>query len=57
MCELVGLQVISLKRVRIGKITPRELPEGKWRVLEDPESFWRKGLRFLNILVKSKAHV
>src|SRR5262249_2015291 len=39
MCELVGLQVISLKRVRIGKITLGDLPEGKWRVLEDSESF------------------
>lgn len=33
MCELVGLQVIGLKRVRIGKILLGDLPEGKWRFL------------------------
>jgi 23S rRNA pseudouridine2604 synthase len=31
MCELVGLKVISLKRVRIGAIRLGSLPEGKWR--------------------------
>ena len=31
MCELVGLQVIGLKRVRIGKLKLGDLPEGKWR--------------------------
>ncbi len=39
MCELVGLLVISLKRVRIGKVLLGDLPEGKWRVLDASESF------------------
>ncbi len=37
MCELVGLRVIALKRVRIGAITLSNLPEGKWRFLGDDE--------------------
>lgn len=37
MCELVGLKVSGLKRVRIGKITLGNLPEGKWRFLEPEE--------------------
>lgn len=39
MCELVGLQVIGLKRVRIGKVRLGDLPEGKWRILGPSESF------------------
>lgn len=37
MCELVGLQVKGLKRVRIGKLRLGKLPEGKWRFLEPGE--------------------
>ena len=33
MCDLVGLTVTGLKRVRIGKIKLGNLPEGKWRFL------------------------
>lgn len=39
MCELVGLQVTGLKRVRIGRIRLADLPEGKWRYLGHEESF------------------
>lgn len=39
MCELVGLNVIGLKRVRIGQIRLADLPEGKWRYLGRNESF------------------
>jgi 23S rRNA pseudouridine2604 synthase len=39
MCELVGLKVTGLKRVRIGKIKLGDLPVGKWRYLRDGESF------------------
>jgi len=39
MCEAVGLTVIGLKRVRIGKIRLGNLPEGKWRYLSDTETF------------------
>jgi 23S rRNA pseudouridine2604 synthase len=38
MCELVGLRVTGLKRVRIGTIRLGSLPEGKWRFLESDES-------------------
>jgi 23S rRNA pseudouridine2604 synthase len=37
MCELVGLEVMDLVRVRIGPITLGELPEGCWRVLTPEE--------------------
>jgi 23S rRNA pseudouridine2604 synthase len=34
MCELVDLNIISLKRVRIGNIQLGSLPVGKWMVLQ-----------------------
>jgi len=37
MCDLVGLKVTGLKRVRIGKIKLGDLPEGKWRLLGSEE--------------------
>jgi 23S rRNA pseudouridine2604 synthase len=39
MCELVGLQVLALKRVRIGSVTLGPLPAGQWRFLRDDEGF------------------
>ena len=39
MCENVGLQVVGLKRVRIGKVMLGNLPEGNWRLLRHSESF------------------
>lgn len=39
MCELVGLKVTGLKRVRIGKVKLGNLPEGQWRYLEAGERF------------------
>lgn len=39
MCELVGLEVSSLKRVRIGNIRLKHLPVGKWRYLARSERF------------------
>lgn len=39
MCELVGLGVLGLKRVRIGKVMLGHLPDGKWRFLRPDESF------------------
>jgi 23S rRNA pseudouridine2604 synthase len=39
MCELVGLTVTGLKRVRIGKVKLGELPTGQWRYLGSNESF------------------
>lgn len=37
MCDLAGLKVVGLKRVRIGKIKLGDLPEGKWRFLGPEE--------------------
>ncbi|MCB0370133.1 MAG: pseudouridine synthase, partial [Bdellovibrionales bacterium] len=37
MCELVGLEVTGLKRVRIGKLKLGSLPEGFWRPMTDDE--------------------
>jgi 23S rRNA pseudouridine2604 synthase len=39
MCELVGLQVLGLKRVRIGSVALGPLPPGQWRYLRDDERF------------------
>lgn len=39
MCELVGLKVVGLKRIRIGKIWLGDLPQGHWRYLGPHESF------------------
>ena len=39
MCELVGLTVLALKRVRIGLVLLGELPPGKWRLLGPGEKF------------------
>lgn len=46
MCDLVGLKVLALKRVRVGGVTLGKLPVGKWRYLSGFESFEAKpGLR------------
>lgn len=37
MCELVGLEVTDLKRIRIGPLTLGDLPEGRWRMLTPEE--------------------
>lgn len=37
MCEAVGLKVVGLKRVRIGKLMLGNLPEGRWRYLRKGE--------------------
>ncbi len=39
MCELVGLRVTGLKRVRIGQVRLGELPLGQWRLLGEGERF------------------
>ena len=39
MCELVGLAVTGLKRVRIGRVMLADLPEGQWRYLRGDERF------------------
>ncbi|MDR2990594.1 MAG: rRNA pseudouridine synthase [Burkholderiaceae bacterium] len=39
MCELVGLTVAGLKRVRIGRVALGALPPGQWRYLGAGEGF------------------
>lgn len=37
MCDLVGLEVTDLYRVRVGPLRLGDLPEGRWRVLTPAE--------------------
>ncbi|GAB1231661.1 rRNA pseudouridine synthase [Ferrigenium sp. UT4] len=39
MCQAVGLQIVSLKRLRIGRISLSKLPAGQWRYLMPSERF------------------
>lgn len=39
MCELFGLKILGLKRVRIGRVMLGNLPTGEWRYLTNEESF------------------
>lgn len=39
MCEIVGLKVTGLKRVRTGRVALGALPVGQWRYLRADESF------------------
>ena len=39
MCEMVGLKVTALKRVRIGRVRLGDLPQGQWRYLREDEKF------------------
>lgn len=39
MCELLGLRVTGLKRVRIGRVKLGDLPVGQWRFLRGDEFF------------------
>jgi len=39
MCELVGLKVVGLKRVRMGSVVLGKLPAGQWRYLRPDERF------------------
>jgi 23S rRNA pseudouridine2604 synthase len=37
MCDLVGLEVVDLLRIRIGPLELGDLPEGRWRLLSPAE--------------------
>lgn len=39
MCELVGLHVVALKRIRIGNVQLGDIPIGNWRYLGAHEAF------------------
>mgnify|MGYP003451678358 FL=1 len=39
LCEAVGLQVLSMKRIRLGRVPLGKLPVGQWRYLREDERF------------------
>src|SRR5512139_3047427 len=39
LCEAVGLQVLSMKRIRLGRVPLGKLPPGQWRYLRGDERF------------------
>lgn len=39
LCKEVGLKVLSMKRIRVGRISMSSLPVGEWRYLQDYEKF------------------
>ncbi len=39
LCEAVGLQVLSMKRIRLGRVPLGKLPPGQWRYLLEDERF------------------
>jgi 23S rRNA pseudouridine2604 synthase len=39
MCEAVGLSVVALKRLRIGRVPLAQVPEGHWGYLQPWERF------------------
>ena len=39
MCQSVGLQVLAMKRIRIGRVSMGKLPPGQWRYLMPHERF------------------
>lgn len=39
MCEAVGLRVLSMKRIRLGRVPMGKLPPGQWRYLRANERF------------------
>jgi 23S rRNA pseudouridine2604 synthase len=39
MCRMVGLSVVSTKRIRIGRVPMASLPPGHWRYLHEYERF------------------
>ena len=45
MCEAVDMQVLGLKRVRVGKVMLGDLPAGQWRYLRMDEGFVLPGFR------------
>ncbi len=39
MCRMVGLTVVSTKRIRVGRVPMASLPAGQWRYLHEYERF------------------
>jgi 23S rRNA pseudouridine2604 synthase len=39
VCELAGLQIMAMRRIRLGRVSLGDLEEGTWRYLSDGERF------------------
>jgi 23S rRNA pseudouridine2604 synthase len=39
LCERVGLEIVSMKRMRVGRVSMLQLPVGQWRYLQPHERF------------------
>lgn len=39
VCERAHLQILAMKRIRIGRVPMTQLPPGQWRYLQDHERF------------------
>ncbi|QKO22937.1 RNA pseudouridine synthase [Rhodoferax sp. BAB1] len=39
VCERAGLQILAMKRIRIGRVPMTQLPPGQWRYLQANERF------------------
>ena len=39
LCERIGLQIVSMKRLRVGRVSMTQLPLGQWRYLQGHERF------------------
>jgi 23S rRNA pseudouridine2604 synthase len=39
LCERVGLRILGMKRLRIGRVAMAQLPQGQWRYLQAHERF------------------
>ena len=39
LCERVGLEIVSMKRIRVGRVSMTQLPVGQWRYLGAHERF------------------
>ncbi|HEY9098088.1 MAG TPA: rRNA pseudouridine synthase [Thiobacillus sp.] len=39
LCEAVGLQVVTMKRIRLGGVSMGKLPSGQWRYMREGERF------------------
>jgi 23S rRNA pseudouridine2604 synthase len=39
MCSALGLEILAIKRIRIGRLPLAGLPEGQWRYLMPYERF------------------
>jgi 23S rRNA pseudouridine2604 synthase len=39
LCERVGLRILGMKRIRVGRVAMARLPLGQWRYLQSHERF------------------